>query len=128
MVIASLKIPSNAVSANVSWGYLVSAYFLMAIGEMLLAPIGLSMITRLAPSRYTALSVGIWYVCVGIAFYTGGIIAGWMEKMGGLSNFFALFVAITLIPALALFFYSKKLTKLSHLHGNIPQDITPIEK
>lgn len=127
MMIASLWIPSNATTANVSWGYLVGAYFLMAVGEMLLAPIGLSIITRLVPSRFTALSVGIWYVCVGLAFYNGGLLAGLMEKMGGLFNFFSIFVAMTLIPAVILFLFSKKLTKMSHL-DSIPQDITHVEK
>jgi proton-dependent oligopeptide transporter, POT family len=128
MTIASLGIPAAATTANISWGYMVSAYFLMAIGEMLLAPIGLSMITRLCPPRYTGLSVGIWYVCVGLAFLNGGLLAGFMEKVGGLANFFAIFVVMTLIPALVLFFFSKKLTKLSHMDGHIPQDITHVEK
>lgn len=113
MVVASLKIPAQATSASVSWNYLVFAYFLMAVGEMLLAPIGLSAMTRLAPKRFTALTVGIWYLCVGIAFYTGGMLAGLMQKMGGLSNFFSLFVAITVIPGLVLLFFSKKLTRIS---------------
>ncbi|MBX7066002.1 MAG: peptide MFS transporter [Parachlamydiales bacterium] len=113
MVLATLKIPAKATTANVSWNYLVFAYFLMAVGEMLLAPIGLSAMTRLAPKRFTALSVGIWYLCVGLAFYTGGMLAGLMQKMGGLSNFFSLFVFITVIPGLILFFYSRKLTRMS---------------
>ncbi len=128
MMIASLQIPARATSANVSWTYLVGAYFLMAIGEMLLAPIGLSMMTRLAPARYMAFSVGIWYLCVGVAFYSGGLLAGLMDKMGGLFNFFSLFVLITLIPAVSLFFFIKKLTKMSHLHTDIPQEITHVEK
>lgn len=128
MMIASRNIPEAATSAHVSWGYLVGAYFLMAVGEMLLAPIGLSMITRLCPSRYTALSVGVWYLCVGLAFFNGGLLAGLMEKMGGLFNFFSLFVAMTLIPAALLFLLCNKLTHLSHLHTDIPQDITHIEK
>lgn len=128
MMMASSPIPPSATSANVSWGYLVGAYFLMAVGEMLLAPIGLSMITRLSPARYTALSVGIWYLCVGIAFFNGGLMAGWMEKMGTLYNFFSLFVVITLIPALILFVFRNQLLRLSHLQSDIVQDITDIEK
>lgn len=126
MMIASDKIPPVANHANVSWGYLVGAYFLMAVGEMLLAPIGLSMITRLAPARYTALSVGIWYVCIGLAFYNGGMLASFMDEVGGLSYFFSIFVVMTLIPAIVMLLLSKKLTKMSHL--NFQQDITHVEK
>jgi POT family proton-dependent oligopeptide transporter len=118
MMAASSHIPASATSANISSGYLVGSYFLMAIGEMLLAPIGLSYFSKLAPSRYTALAVGVWYVCVGIAFYTGGLLAGLMDKVGGLFNFFAIFVAITLLPAILMFFASKKLTKMSHLDSH----------
>jgi len=128
MMIASFEIPSKATIAHVSWGYLVGAYFFMAVGEMLLAPIGLSIITRLCPPRYTGLSVGFWYACVGFAFLNGGLLAGFMEKVGGLSTFFCIFVFMTLIPAVILLFFRKKLTKMSHLHGNIPQDITHVEK
>ncbi len=116
MMMGSKQIPAAATTADVSWTYLVGAYFLMAVGEMLLAPIGLSMVSRLAPPRYTALSIGIWYVCVGIAFYNGGVLAGFMEKMGGLYNFFSLFVIMTIIPAIGMFLFNKKLTKMSHVH------------
>ncbi len=128
MMGGSASIPADATAANVSWGYLVGAYFLMAIGEMLLAPIGLSMVSRLAPPRYTALSVGLWYVCVGIAFYTGGLLAGFMEKMGGLFNFFSIFVIITIVPAILMCFLSKKLTKMSHLNPNAPHSIADVDK
>ncbi len=128
MMLACIHIAPAAKHANISSGYLVGAYFLMAVGEMLLAPIGLSMMTRLAPQRYTALSVGLWYLCVGVAFYSGGLLAGLMEKVGGLFNFFGLFVLMTLIPALVLFFFAKKLTKMSHLNPDVPQEVPHVEK
>lgn len=117
MMIGSRSISPHATSADVSWTYLVFAYFLMAIGEMLLAPIGLSMVSRLAPPRYTALMIGLWYVCVGIAFYNGGLLAGFMNKVGGLTHFFSIFIIMTLIPAILMFFFAKKLTKLTHMQN-----------
>ncbi len=127
MMFGAKNIPAAATSAQVSSGYLVSAYFLMAVGEMLLAPIGLSMVSRLAPPRYTALLIGFWYVCVGVAFYNGGLLAGFMEKMGGLYYFFSIFVIMTLIPALLLLLFSGKLTRLSHLH-HVPPTIHDVDK
>jgi len=118
MMIGSADIPAEATTADVSWTYLIGAYFLMAIGEMLLAPIGLSMISRLAPPRYTALAVGAWYVCVGIAFYNGGLLAGLMNQTGGLFNFFSIFVIMTIIPAILMFLFSKKLTRMSHIDSD----------
>jgi len=116
MVLACLNIPASATTASVHWGYLVFSFFLMAIGEMLLAPVGLSMISRLAPARYTAGLIGAWYVSVGLAFFLGGKLAGLMASVGGLFHFFAIFVLMSAIPALFMFLFSKKITKLSHSH------------
>lgn len=113
MMVAVRAVPAGATQADISWRYLVGAYFLMAVGEMLLAPIGLSMVSHLAPKRFTALMIGIWYVCVGLAFYIGGILAGLMESLGSLFIFFSLFVAITGIPGLILFAIAKKVTRLA---------------
>jgi len=126
MMIGSDQIPEGATQGNVSSGYLIFAFFLMAVGEMLLAPIGLSMVSRLAPPRYTALSVGLWYVSVGFAFFLGGMLAGFMGKMGTLFNFFSMFVVMTIIPAIAMWLASKKLTQMSHLQRT--QDLPHVER
>lgn len=128
MRIGSVTIPEGAKTADASWSYLVFAYFLMAIGEMLLAPIGLSMVSRLAPPKYTALLIGFWYVCVGVAFYSGGLLAGLMDKMGTLASFFSLFIFMTAIPGVLLLFFVKKLTKMSHIQGHLDQDIVDVDR
>jgi POT family proton-dependent oligopeptide transporter len=128
MMFGSESIPANAKTADVSSGYLVGAFFLMAVGEMLLAPIGLSMVSRLAPRRYTALAIGIWYLCVGVAFFSGGMLASLMEKVGGLSNFFSIFVILALIPALIMLVFVKKLTKMSHLHRDGEESVPHVER
>lgn len=127
MMIASIEIPAKAASANVSSGYLVFAFFLMAVGEMLLAPIGLSMISRLAPPRYTAVSMGLWYVCIGLGFFNGGMLATMMGKMETLSQFFSIFILITAIPAIAMWFGAKKLTKMSHFNAQRQEGVTHID-
>ena len=118
MMIACQHLSPSATEGAISWTYLVGAYFLMAVGEMLLAPVGLSMISHLAPRRYIAGLIGLWYVCVGLAFYIGGVLAGLMASMGGLYNFFSIFVLMSSIPALAMFLSAKKITRLSHHHLN----------
>lgn len=114
MMAASSVIPLDAKSAAIPSGYPIFAFFLMAVGEMLLAPIGLSLVTDLSPRRLTAFLVGFWYLCVGFAFYIGGMLAGLMEKLDRLYNFFGLFVILTLIPAILLLFLINKLKKMSH--------------
>ena len=115
MMWGSLSIPAHQESGHINPLYLVSAYAFMALGEMLLAPIGLALVTHLSPHRYTAFLVGTWYVCLGIANYAGGLLASLLSSMREVSNFFDIFVLSSLIPALILFFFIKKLNKMRHL-------------
>jgi POT family proton-dependent oligopeptide transporter len=116
MKIGARLIPDGTQEASVSPFYLIGAYAFMAIGEMLLAPISLSLVTRLSPRRLTAFFVGTWYMCIGIAFYAGGLIAGLIATME-LSKFFEIFVLVSWIPAVLLFFGVKKLKQMSHTNS-----------
>jgi POT family proton-dependent oligopeptide transporter len=116
MVIGSLALPTNAVTGMVSPYYLLIAYAFMALGEMLIAPIGLSLITHLSPRRFTAMLVGVWYLCIGVAFYLGGIIAPWMSKVKEMSHFFTIFVILSFVFGALLLLLVKKLNHMRHLH------------
>lgn len=117
MVIGARTIPAGAKSAAISPLFPFSAYAFMALGEMLICPIGLSLITHLSPRRYTAMLVGVWYVCIGAGFYLGGVIAPLMSSLKTLSSFFSLFVAIAFICGTALFVLSRKLNRMRHLES-----------
>ena len=117
MAYGSGHIPPGAQSASLSPWYLLSAYALMSFGEMLICPIGLSLITHLSPHRFTALLVGVWYLCIGIGFYLGGVLAGLMSFLPSLSQFFNIFVVITFISGIILLFVSKKLSQMRHLES-----------
>jgi POT family proton-dependent oligopeptide transporter len=116
MTIGASQIASGAKSAAISPSYLFVAYAFMALGEMLIAPIGLSLLTHLSPRRFTAMLVGVWYLCVGIAFYLGGIIAPLMSKLTNMNSFFGLFVAISFIFGVVLLLLVKKLNQMRHLN------------
>ncbi len=57
--------------------WLVIVYVLHTMGELCLSPIGLSMVTKLAPARLVALMMGIWYIANAVANY----LAGTLEAM-----------------------------------------------
>ena len=117
MVLGSSSIPDGAQSGHISPFYLVFAYLFMAVGEMLLCPIGLALVTHLSPPRFTAFLVGVWYVCIGIAFYLGGEIATFMASITHLSDFFWIFVVATIIPAVILMLIARKLNHMRHLES-----------
>ncbi len=62
--------------------WLLAAYVLMTAGELCLSPIGLSMVTRLAPARLTALMMGLWFTAVAIANYFAGTLEHLLRGSG----------------------------------------------
>lgn len=66
----------------VSPGWLVLVYALFTIGELFLSPIGLSLVTKLAPARLTALMMGIWFTAMATANYLAGILESLLAGSG----------------------------------------------
>ncbi|MCC6874089.1 MAG: peptide MFS transporter [Sandaracinaceae bacterium] len=52
--------------------WLALVYFIHTVGELCLSPIGLSMVTKLAPARLGSLMMGIWFVSSAVANYFAG--------------------------------------------------------
>ena len=77
-------------------GWLLTLYFFQTCGELCLSPVGLALVTRLAPVRFAAMMMGMWFL-VANAF--GNKIAGAaaepMESLGP----YKLFIAVTAILA-----------------------------
>ncbi len=115
MVFASLSIPMHAQKAFVSPWFMVHAYFFMAVGEMLMGPIGLSLVSQLSPHRYIGLLVGFWYVCSGIAYYLAGVMASYIDSVRYIHNFFFIFIFWTIVPGLILLAFRKKLSHMRHM-------------
>ena len=59
----------------VALGWLVLGYMLHTTGELFLSPVGLSMISKLAPANMGAMMMGIWYLSSAFAQYAAGFIA-----------------------------------------------------
>ncbi|HEY8194358.1 MAG TPA: peptide MFS transporter [Hyphomicrobium sp.] len=57
---------SYAADARVSPFWLIGLYFLFTIGELLLSPVGLSTMTRIAPARMTGLVLGVWFLATAL--------------------------------------------------------------
>jgi proton-dependent oligopeptide transporter, POT family len=69
---------------------LVMVYVLQSIGELCLSPIGLSMVTKLAPIRLVGFGMGGWFLSTGIGNNISGIFAGLISGEGGMTTASAL--------------------------------------
>jgi len=69
---------------------LFAVYWIQSIGELCLSPIGLSMVTKLAPLRLVGFAMGGWFLSTGIGNNLSGIFAGHVSGEGGMTTASAL--------------------------------------
>lgn len=55
--------------------WIICSYFLQTIGELLISPIGLAMVTRLSPRHLVGMMMGVWFLTLAAAFAIGGGLA-----------------------------------------------------
>jgi POT family proton-dependent oligopeptide transporter len=67
---------SYAADGRVSPLWLIGLYFLFTIGELLLSPVGLSTMTRIAPAKMTGLVLGLWFLATAFGNKLAGDIGG----------------------------------------------------
>jgi proton-dependent oligopeptide transporter, POT family len=65
--------------------WLALAYFLHSVGELLLSPVGLSMVTKLSMPSVVGMMMGTWFLAISMAQYVGGAItqSAAVETVGG---------------------------------------------
>jgi len=60
----------------VSPWWIIVLFFLQTVGEMCLSPVGLSLMTKLAPADLVGLALGIWFLASAFGNKLAGILAG----------------------------------------------------
>jgi POT family proton-dependent oligopeptide transporter len=125
-----IQIASGFVSADyqVPLFTLAVLYMLHTTGELFISPIGLSMVTKLAPKHMTGTVMGAWFLSIAGANYVAAILAkltGAEEGAGGevvsaadsFSTYVDIYTQMGLITVgigLLLILISKPLNKLMH--------------
>ncbi|MDQ1091740.1 POT family proton-dependent oligopeptide transporter [Xanthomonas sacchari] len=112
---------SNLVDARnlIPFWPLVAVYVLQTVGELCLSPIGLSMVTKLAPVRLVGLAMGGWFLSTAIGNNLSGIFAGFVSGEDGMTVASALkgytFGFWSLLGAgVVLFLIAPLISKLMH--------------
>ncbi|HOW52462.1 MAG TPA: peptide MFS transporter [bacterium] len=93
-------------------GWLVAVYFLHTMGELCLSPIGLSMVTKLSPTRRVSLMMGVWFACTAIADYLSGRMEAIVHAFG--INLWATLIATSIGAGVLLLFLTPMLKKWMH--------------
>ncbi len=82
---------------DASWLWLLGYFVVITIGELYLSPIGLSLVSKVAPARMVSMLMGLWLA----TSFTGNFIAGWLGSLWSGMDKTVFFLMIAGIAALA---------------------------
>jgi POT family proton-dependent oligopeptide transporter len=92
----------SGAGVRVSPWWLIASYGVSELGELCLSPVGLSVVTRLAPVRIGGLMMGVWFLSNAFGNKTAGWAAGFFGTMP-LDRLFGMVAGVLLAAALVMF-------------------------
>jgi POT family proton-dependent oligopeptide transporter len=110
MVIAALS--TNIYEHKVSSAWIFTSYGIFTISELFMSPVGLSLVSKVAPRRFTALMMGGWFITTSLGGKIAGMMTGFWDHFDSKALFFGISAGAALIAGLLLFPLTKKLNKV----------------
>ena len=92
--------------------WLVSTYLVLTFAELLLSPMGISFVSKVAPQKYQGLMMGCWFGATAIGNFLVQIPA-YLWNHVPLTGVWAVFVVLCLASFILIFSVMKKLEKVS---------------
>ncbi|MES2516355.1 MAG: peptide MFS transporter [Bacteroidota bacterium] len=139
-IVIAIAVKGLGVSDKVSMWWLVALYIIHSMGELCLSPIGLSMVSKLAPLRLSSLMMGTWFLANAAANKFAGTLSALIPptpdpanpaplefpsfvgfQITNLYEFFMVFILMTAAAAGILFVLSswlQKMMKEGHVEGH----------
>jgi POT family proton-dependent oligopeptide transporter len=108
--------PYRTVSPN----YLIALYFFTTCAELCISPVGLSSMSRLAPTRVAGMVMGTWFLGTSIGNYLAGRAAG-LSATHGYGFLFQTLIISSLVIAAALFLVAPVIRRM--LQGDQPAEL-----
>jgi proton-dependent oligopeptide transporter, POT family len=91
--------------------FIIFTYLFHTLGELFLSPVGLSLVSKVAPVKIASLLMGVWMAAIGVASLLAGQLASLTATLGYL-EIFATIGATAIILGLILLAISKKLVSM----------------
>ena len=96
----------------VSPNWLITTYLVLTFAELLLSPMGISFVSKVAPPKYKGMMMGGWFVATAIGNYLVAII-GYLWGGMQLWMVWSVLIVCCLLSALFIFSIMKKLEKVA---------------
>lgn len=110
-LVLSFGATAAASGSKVSPMWLIAVFCIHTFGELCISPVGLSNITKLAPTRYVSQAMGIWFLGSSVGNYIAGQAAGTMEQLPA-SQVFLIVFCIAAGVGVVVTLVAKPVTKL----------------
>ncbi|MDR2704778.1 MAG: oligopeptide:H+ symporter [Planctomycetaceae bacterium] len=120
-------IQAKETNGNATAYWLILCYLLATWGELCLSPVGLSMITKLAPARLASFFMGVWFMASSIAYVLAGYLASYfgsgegftffLGEKSGLADFFLIMAIIPLVIGIIALIFAPRLKQMMHGAG-----------
>ena len=102
LLVPAANLAQSGEGVRVSPWWLIGCYFLSEVGELCLSPVGLSVVTKLAPLRIVGLMMGVWFLSNALGNKLAGWAAGFFSTMP-LPTLFGTVATVTMVAGLILF-------------------------
>ena len=89
-------------------GWLISTYLTLTFAELLLSPMGISFVSKVAPPKYKGMMMGCWFAATAIGNYLSSIPSMLWSKIPLMYNW-GILIALCLIAAVIMFALMKKI-------------------
>ncbi len=119
MAVASMGLPTpneQAVAGEaamlVSPNWLISTYLVLTFGELLLSPMGISFVSKVAPPKLKGMMMGGWFVATALGNYLTKVGSAFWGDLS-LVAVWCIFIVLCLLSALFMFIMMKRLEKVA---------------
>ena len=96
----------------VSPNWLISTYLVLTFGELLLSPMGISFVSKVAPPKLKGMMMGGWFVATALGNYLTNVGSTFWGKYS-LVTVWGIFIVLCILSALFMFAMMKRLEKVA---------------
>ena len=98
----------QAAGAKASWLWLLGYFVVITVGELYLSPIGLSLVSKVAPAKIVSMMMGAWLA----TSFGGNFLAGWLGSFWSAmdkTQFFLMIAAIAGVAGIVIAAFNRPL-------------------
>lgn len=116
VMVGAVNMNGNGAEKASTW-WLMATYGVVTIGELLLSPMGLSLVSKLSPVRITSLMMGGWFLATSIGNKLSGLLATLWDGYENKANFYWVNFALLMVATIIIFAMLKWLNRIMKEKG-----------